>query len=349
LKVIACKSEAERVRWEAFVAAHPEATKFHQWNWRDVIENAFGWQPFSLVAIDGATVKGILPLAWKKSRFFGSFVASLPSVSGGGVLATDRETELALIEEAKRITREVKADYLELRHREDRGLNLPSTEGRATVLIPIVADTEKLWNGLNSRVRTSIRKSVKSGLVVEFGGGELMDEFYAVFAENMRDLGTPVYSRRFFEEILRAFPSDIEICLVRINGKAVASAFLNSYRGVVEPQWAASLREVLALKPNMLMHWSILKRAAERGFKEMDFGRSWVGTGSYDYKMQWGGRAVPLHWDTWHPNSNGANHSNGNSVNRTNPKFQMLIRAWQKLPLPVTTFVGPRIARYLPS
>lgn len=349
MKVIACKSEAERAQWEAFVAAHPEATKFHQWNWRDVIENAFGWQPFSLMAIEGATVKGILPLAWKKSRFFGSFVASLPSVSGGGVLATDRETELELIEEAKRITREVKADYLELRHREDRGLNLSSTEGRATVLIPIVADTEKLWNGLNSRVRTSIRKSVKSDLLVEFGGGELMDEFYAVFAENMRDLGTPVYSRRFFEEIQRAFPNDIEICLVRNNGKAVASAFLNSYRSVVEPQWAASLREVLALKPNMLMHWSILKRAAERGFKEMDFGRSWVGTGSYEYKMQWGGRAVPLHWDTWHPNSNGANHSNGNGVNRTNPKFQMLIRAWQKLPLPVTTFVGPRIARYLPS
>lgn len=347
MNIRVCKTESDRARWESFVESRADATKFHQWNWSRVIHNAFGWPSFNLMAMDGDAVKGILPLAWKKSKLFGSFVASLPSVSGGGVLAIDRTTELALIEEAKRLTGELKADYLELRHREDRGLNYSPNTGRATVLIPILQDVDKMWNGLNSRVRTSIRKSMKSGLQAEFGRGELLEEFYNVFAENMRDLGTPVYSRKFFAEILHAFPKDIEICLVRHNGKTVAAAFLNSYRGVIEPQWAASLREALAVKPNMLMHWSILEHAAKQGLTEMDFGRSWVGTGSYDYKMQWGGRAVPLHWDTWHPNSNGTNHSG--AVNRQNAKFQVLIRAWQKLPLPVTTLVGPRIARHLPS
>lgn len=349
MNIIACKSDAERAQWEAFVAAHPEATKFHQWNWRNVIENAFGWQPFNLMAMEGDGVRGILPLAWKKSRLFGSFVASLPAVSGGGVLAADREAELALIEEAKRLTRELKADYLELRHREDRGLNLSSRNDRVTVLLPIAKDEERMWNGLKSHVRTKVRKSINNGLVAEFGGDEFLDEFYSVFAEKMRDHGTPVYGPEFFREILRAFPGQIEIGVFRHNGKTVAAAFLNSYRGVVEAQWSASVPEAVALKPNMFMFWNIIRRAVERGYRELDFGRSWIGTGTCDFKIQWGGSVVPLHWDTWHPNSNGTNHSNGHGVNRTNPKFQMLIRAWQKLPLPVTTFVGPRIARYLPS
>jgi len=345
MKIIQCKSEAEREQWEAFVKARPEATKFHQWNWRHVIENSFGWPAYYLMAVEGASVRGILPLAWKKSRLFGSFVASLPSISGGGVLATDREAEVALVEEATRLTRELKAGYLELRHREDRGLNMStSSDERVTVMVPIRTDTEKMWNGLNSRVRTSIRKSVKSGLTAEFGGENFLDEFYSVFAQNMRDLGTPVYGRPFFSEIMRAFPGEIEICLVRHNGKTVAAAFLNSYRGVIEPQWAASVREALALKPNMFMHWNILTHAAERGCQELDFGRSWIGTGSYDYKMQWGGQAVPLHWDCWYADEN---HTNG--VSRKNPKLQVFIRAWQKLPLTVTTFMGPRITRYLPS
>jgi len=344
MNVRLCQSDAERAQWEAFVEAHPAATKFHQWNWRHVIENTFGWPAFNLMATEGAAVKGILPLAWKKSRLFGSFVSSLPSISGGGLLAGDRETELLLMEEAKRLTRELKAGYLELRHREDRGLHLASSSDRVTVTLPLEKDEEKMWSGLKSHVRTKVRKGMNSGLAAEFGGDEFLKEFYTVFAQKMRELGTPVYSPAFFREILRAFPGRIEICLVRHKGKTVAAAFLNSYRGVVEAQWSASDREALAMKPNMFLFWSILRRAVERGLQELDFGRSWTGTGSYDFKMQWGGRAVPLHWDYWHPN---ANHANG--VNRKNPKFQVFIRAWQKLPLPVTTLVGPRIARYLPS
>lgn len=347
MNICVCKSEAERTQWEAFVEAHPQATKFHRWNWRRVIENTFGWPAFNLMAMEGSKVRGVLPLAWKKSKLFGSFVASLPSVSGGGVLATDRETELLLIEEAKRLTRELKANYLELRHREDHGLNLSSTSERVTVTLPLLKDVESMWGSLKSHVRTKVRKSIHSDLEMIFGGEEFLDEFYSVFAYKMRDHGTPVYSPVFFREILHAFPGDIEIGVVRHNGRTVAAAFLNSYRGVVEAQWSASFPEALSVKPNMFMFWKIMSHAVERGCKELDFGRSWTGTGSYDFKMQWGGRCVPLHWDTWHPNSNGSSHSS--NVNRKNPKFQVFIRAWQKLPLPVTTFVGPRIARYLPS
>jgi serine/alanine adding enzyme len=339
-----CKTEADREKWDAFVETHPDGTKFHLWNWRNVIENSFGWQTFNVMAVEGANIRGILPLAWKKSRLFGSFVSSLPFISGGGVLATDHEAEKFLIDEAIRLTRELKADYLELRHREDHRLDLPTQSNRVTVLVPLNPDPEKMWASLDSRVRTSIRKSMKSGLAAQYGGEELVDEFYAVFAENMRDLGTPVYSQRFFLEILRGFPGKAEICVVRHGGKAVAAAFLNGYRGVIEPQWAASTRRSLALKPNMFLHWNVICHAAELSFRVLDFGRSWVDSGAYDYKMKWGGKAVPLHWSYWRPEGD---HSN--SVSRRDPKFQMFIRAWQKLPLPLTTMIGPRLVRYFPS
>ena len=336
--------DADRERWEAFVEAHPAATKFHLWNWRNVIRHSFGWRTFYLMATEGTSVRGIFPLAWKRSRLFGSFVSSLPALNGGGILADDRITESLLLEEAKRLTRELKADYLELRNREDRGLHLSCSSDRVSVLVPIDSDPDKMWRRLSSKTRTSVRKSLQSGFTAEYGGEELLDDFYSTFAENMRDLGAPVYGRSFFLEILRAFPRRIEICVVRWKGQSVAAAFLNTYREVIESQWAASIRPSLPLKPNMFLHWNVLCHAAERGLRMFDFGRSWVDSGTYLYKMRWGGQAVPLHWNYWYPQGRSVK-----GVTRQDPKFQPFIRVWKRLPLPLATMLGSQLVRYLPS
>ena len=110
--------------------------------------------------------------------------------------------------------------------------------------------------------------------MVERGGEELVGDFYTVFARNMRDLGTPVYSRRLFEEVLRTFPERSQLHVVRLNGEPVAAGFTYRTRTMVQLPWASSIREFNSLCPNVLLYWDAIQFAQRRGARVFDMGRS---------------------------------------------------------------------------
>jgi FemAB-related protein (PEP-CTERM system-associated) len=340
MKVEVCR---DRALWDAYVEAAPSASNYHRWGWKEVIGNAFGWPTFYLVAKEAAEIKGILPLVWQKSWLFGSFVTSLPFFSHAGVLAESREAEEALVGEAITLARELGAGYLELRHRRDHGLGLPTGTSKVSVLVAIEPDEGKMLKSLRSEVRTKIRKAMKSGLTSEMLGEDALSDFYAIFAERMRDLGTPVYSKSFFSEIFQAFGADTHICIVKCRGKPVAATFLTVFRKTIESLWSSSRRQFATMEPNALLNWTILLFAAERGYHIFDFGRSTVGSGPHRYKLQWGSQEVPLYWDYWSPNGN-----NKPEPGRANPRYSMFIKLWQRLPLTLTNALGPSIVRHLP-
>jgi FemAB-related protein (PEP-CTERM system-associated) len=340
MKVEACR---ERALWDAYVEAEPYASNYHRWGWKEVIENAFGWPTFYLVAKEATEIKGVLPLVWQKSWLFGSFVTSLPFFSHAGVLAESREVEDLLVGEAIVLARELGAGYLELRHRRDHGLGLPTKTSKVSVLVTVEPDKDKMLKSLRSEVRTKIRKAMKSGLTSEMLGEDALSDFYAIFAERMRDLGTPVYSKSFFSAVFQAFGADSHICIVRYQGKPVAATFLTAFRGTIESLWSCSRRGFVTMEPNALLNWTILLYAGERGYHIFDFGRSTVGSGPHRYKLQWSSQEVPLYWDYWSPESN-----NKAELGRANPKYDMFIRLWQRLPLRLTKVLGPSIVRCLP-
>ena len=343
MRIHVCNSPTDAGRWQAFVEAHPESSGYHRWNWKQVIENSFGWPTFYLMAEEGADVRGVLPLVWQKSWLFGSFVSSLPFLNAGGIVAETEDAKQQLLEEAISLTRRLRAEHLELRQRADHRLQLPARTNKVTVVLLVEPDPEKMWKALSTKMRTKVRKSMSFGLAAEFGGHDFLDTFYAVFCENMRDLGTPVYSPKFFSEILRAFPNDTHICVVRYQAKAVAVSFLVGFHDRVEAIWSSSVREYFSLKPNMFLYWNLLCFAGRRGYRVFDFGRSSVGSGTHAFKLQWGAQTIPLHWVYWLPHGNHLPE-----LNPQNPKYRMAIQIWKRLPLAVTRKVGPRIARCLP-
>ena len=340
MKVEACR---ERALWDAYVEAAPYASNYHRWGWKEVIENAFAWPTFYLIAKEGTEIKGALPLVWQKSWLFGSFVTSVPFFSHAGVLAESREAEELLVGEAIALARKLGAGYLELRHRCDRGLGLPTKTSKVSVLVTVEPDKDKMLKSLRSEVRTKIRKATKSGLTGEMLGEDALSDFYTIFAERMHDLGTPVYSKSFFREIFKAFGADSHICIVRYQGKPVAATFLTVFRETIESLWSSSRRRFVTMEPNALLNWTILLFAAERGYHTFDFGRSTVGSGPHRYKLQWGTQEIPLYWDYWSPERN-----NKPELGRENPKYDMFIRLWQRLPLRLTKVLGPSIVRCLP-
>ena len=343
MKVVLCSNSSDGQRWQEYVDAHAKAANYHQWRWKEAIETSFGWPTRYWMVEEGGTVRGVLPLVWQKSRLFGSFVTSLPFLNAGGILADNADAEEALLDQAVLYTKEVGAKYLELRHREQHQLKLHTKTSKVTLVLPICADSDKMWKNLGTKMRTKIRKSMSFGMTAEFGGAELLADFYWVFSENMRALGTPVYGRNVFAEILRVFPESTHICVIRYENKPVAASFLSGYRDRIEAVWSSSVPRSLSLKPNFFLYWNLLCFSGSKGYRLFDFGRSSVGSGTHEFKLQWGAQTVPLYWDYWLPNGDALPE-----INPQNPKYRAAIWLWQRLPLGVTRKLGPGIVRCLP-
>jgi serine/alanine adding enzyme len=343
MKIRPANSEADAKRWQQFVDEHPDCTNYHRWGWKQVIETTFHWPTSYLMAETANRMQGILPLVWQKSRMFGSFLTSMPFLNSGGVIAESKSTKDALVAEAVTLAKQLRVKYLELRHRRDPELELPAKTHKVAMVRPIEPDVKKMWAALPHKVRTDIRKGINSSLASDFGGDELLDDFYGVFARNMRDLGTPVYSRDFFSAILRTFPSDSYICIVRHQNKPVAASFLLGYRDTLEAAWSSSLYDYISMRPNMFLYWQILCFAGERGYQIFDFGRSSVGSGTHRFKKQWGSQEVPLYWVYWVPCT-----ARLPEVNKENPRYRFAISIWQRLPVSVTKLIGPPIVKCLP-
>jgi len=334
----------DRTAWDAYVDSKPAASNYHRYGWRNVIENSFGHQCHYLTANDkGGGIVGILPLVYMQSRLFGRFLVSLPFFNYGGLLCGNQEIGEGLLSEAGALRKELGAEHVELRHSDPWPGDLPAKQHKVCMMLDLAGNAEAQWQGFNAKLRNQIRKAEKSGLTVKVGGKELLSDFYAVFVRNMRDLGTPVYGQQFFAEVLAAFPADSRIITVYLEGNPVASGLVVRFREALEIPWASSIRDYNSLCPNNLLYWTALQHALEIGCRRFDFGRSTPGEGTYKFKEQWGAKPLVLNWQYLLQNGKALPE-----LNNKNPKFEMAIRIWQKLPLPLTRTLGPHIVKNIP-
>jgi FemAB-related protein (PEP-CTERM system-associated) len=334
----------DRILWDTYVDSSSAATNYHRYGWRDVVEKSFGHSCHYLAAKDSHDiVVGILPLVFIKSMLFGRFLVSLPFFNYGGLLCNSREAGDALMMEASKLREKLGAEHVELRHIDQWSENVPTKKHKVTMLLDLADDAEAQWKGFNAKLRNQVRKAEKSGLTAKTGGGELLEAFYSVFARNMRDLGTPVYGSKFFAEVINTFPNHTRIISVYLEGEPVAAGLITWFKGTVEIPWASSIRDYNLLCPNNLLYWVALQYAMSIGSKRFDFGRSTSGEGTYRFKEQWGAKPVQLNWQYLLPV--GASLP---ELNNKNPKFEMAIKLWQKLPLSITRILGPQIVRNIP-
>lgn len=336
-------SAEERERWDSYVQTAQEGTLYHLTAWKGIIENTFGHKTYYIYTEEDGKVTGILPLVLIKSLLFGKFIISVPFFNYGGICANGENERNALLKYAIGMARGKGANHIELRHTANYNLGLPVKESKVTMLLNLPASTEDLWNNFKTSLRTKIRRPERAGVVAKFGGPENVDFFYKVFAANMRDLGTPVYSKSFFKNILETFPQQTRLCVLFLRNEPVAAGFLIGFKNKLEIPWASSIRKYNRLKTNMMLYWNLLQYACKNGYKEFDFGRSTIGEGTYKFKEQWGAKPLQLYWHYWM-----ANGDKLPELNPHNPKFKLAIKIWQKLPLWLTKAVGPSIVKYLP-
>jgi FemAB-related protein (PEP-CTERM system-associated) len=331
--------------WDRYVESHPRATVAHLSAWGAIARQAYGHDALYLMAQDEGEVVGVLPLVRFSSPLFGRQLVSMPFLDYGGVLADPGQgIEAALVEEALRATRDLGVHGLGLRQFHPEPLPHPVNGDRVTMLLPLTTE-EAAWKALSSERRNRIRKGAKQGLTATWTGPETLDDFYAVYAANMRDLGSPVHGRGFFQAMLAALPDVARVLLVRDrDGRTVGAAVCMFFRETIMMSWVSSLREAFALCPNFVLYWEVIRRGCREGYRVFDLGRSFRNAGTFEFKRQWGAQPRPLPWIFLDVRPGAPP-----PVDRDSRRFAALVSAWKRLPVPVANVVGPWIRRRVPN
>jgi FemAB-related protein (PEP-CTERM system-associated) len=330
-------------RWDAFVDACPSATFFHKAGWQRVVEQAFGHQTWFYYVEEAGTITGVLPLGEINSRLFGHFLGSLPFCVYGGAAVVNERARALLEQAAEDLARQLGAGHLEYRvltpaHPDDPAFHVKDLY--YTFRKEISADHEANLNAIPRKQRAMVRKGIKLGLTGVIDTN--VDRLFTAYATSVHRLGTPVFPKRYFALLQEVFGEQCEVRVI-LQGETLVAAVLSFYfRDEVIPYYGGGMDIARQVAGNDFMYWNLMEFAANRGCRLYDFGRSKAGTGAFDFKKNWGFTAQPLPYEyklfaapTLPDN------------NPLNPKYQLFIKMWKKLPLPVANFLGPFIVKDL--
>jgi FemAB-related protein (PEP-CTERM system-associated) len=345
LRVADLGDAIERARIGAFVHDHPEGTPFHLPAWSVAVARGCGQRSHYLVAENArGDLAGVMPLTEVRSPLFGNVMASAGFGVGGGILTHDPRMVPQLAEAAWTLARRRKCPVMEV-----RGGPLPGPEWRVDdtrylgFVRALAADDDAQLAAIPRKQRAEVRKALENDLDISIGcNPEDTAAHYAVYAESVRNLGTPVFPRTLFSEVLREFGKSADVLIVRRGGVAVASVLSLYWNGTVYPYWGGGSRDARALRANDRMYFELMRHARIRGCTRFDFGRSKTGTGAAAFKKNWGFDPQPLTY--YERVAEGAKARDASPVN---PKYSLQIRVWSKLPLWVANRAGPLIAKGL--
>ena len=326
--------------WDDYVNQHPQGTFFHLSGWRKVIEQAYGHDTYYLLAKQGDTILGVLPLGHIKSRLFGNALISNPfCVYGGAIADTDAlRTHLESAAEQEAIRRNV--DYLELRNLKQTHNDWPVKNLYVTFRKEIDPDPEVNMKAIPRKQRAMVRKGIKAELVSHIEND--VDTFFYIYSISVRNHGTPVFSKKYFALLKKVFGNQCEVRVVTQGQNSISVLMSFYFRDEVLPYYGGGLPAARKLKAFDFMYWDLMQSACQKGIRIYDYGRSKIGTGSYHFKKNWGFVPEPLPYQYCL-----VQNKTIPEINPLNPKYQLFIKAWQKLPLPVANIIGPWLARGL--
>jgi FemAB-related protein (PEP-CTERM system-associated) len=336
-------SEKDEKKWDEFVKTNINTTFYHQIGWKKVVEETYGHKPYYLFAENSVEeVVGVLPMFLIKNIFFGKRLVSVPFAPYGGVCCETEDVGNALIDKAINTGKNLDVGYCEFRNFKNTNVheNFNCVKDYSTFILDLSNGVEHIWENMSRKVRNMIRKGGKSNLKFEVESNHNANsEFYEIYTKNMKQLGTPVHSPNFFNNIHRIFPENVSIAKVELNEELIASLYLLKFKDMLVSGWGASLAEFLIYAPNDFIYWNSITYGCENNILWFDFGRSLTDSGNYKYKERWGSVEVPLLYYYYPPTK---------TIVAPQKEYGKFAKMWSKLPLKVTKVIGPRVRRYIP-
>lgn len=309
---------------------------------------AYGHKIYPLMARHNGKLVGILPLVHLKLAFFLNELIALPFCDVGNCLTKNSAVEDNLLAQALTIGQHLKTNNIQLRGQLQNRYNSDGSftrlkRNKVRMILDLPGSSNVLLASFKAKLRSQVRKAENNGITFRWTGMEGVGPFYSVFCSNMRDLGSPVHARKFFQAIMEQFGKSARIGVTEFEGQCIgAGLILSTVEQTVIP-WASTLRQFNRLAPNMLLYWNCLKFAADTGKKTFDFGRSTEDEGTFRFKKQWGAEPLPLSWYVSHPGP-----QTPSKESHTNPtRRKQVAGIWKKMPLPIANFIGPQLRKYI--
>jgi FemAB-related protein (PEP-CTERM system-associated) len=343
MQIIKCDS-SHKADWEAFVDTSEGASFYHRWEWRDINQRHLGHRSCYLAALHEGRIVGVFPLVQVKSRLFGNIGCSMPFVNFGGPISESEDIESELLDASTKVAAEWGVDYLEIRSTRDLGERYPCSRHKVSMTVKLEPDPDALFNAFKGDQRKEIRRGYKYGFTARFGTTGIFEDFYSVLCDSWRDLGTPIYSRDYFQAVVGSFPERTRIAVVYgADGTPAATAFMGHQNGVVEGLWLGTRARYRRQLVGYVLYWEIIKDACEQGHQLFHLGRSSADSGAEQFKRKWNAHPAQLYWHYVLRKGHDIPQ-----LNVKNPKFKMAIAGWRRLPVGVTRRLGPFIARSIP-
>jgi len=324
--------------WNAYVDAAPAATFFHRVEWKRVMEDSYGFAGRYLLAKRAGAICGILPLGHVRRFPFAPALISSPFTVYGGAVADDDDIVQELEDAAATLARSLDVKYLELRNIDRLRRDWPTNTRMVTFRKQISDNQDAIMRSIPGTRRNKIRKAMKCGFTIDTG--QDLTLFLPVFSRSVRDLGTPIFARRYFQILAKTFGKECRIKTLTSDGSVRVSAMYFYFKDEVLSYYTGGVPEARRDAAHSLLYWDMMREAAEFGCRVFDFGRSALGTGSYEFKRFWGVDPTPLNYQYYL-----ANAKTVPNLTPTNPKYHTAIKVWRNLPLPVANALGPMVSR----
>lgn len=336
-------AEGDRAGWDAYVDAHPQGSPFHLTAWMDCIAASFGYEPRYLVAVNGTEIEGVLPLFLTSSLMSGKALISTPFAVYGGILAQDPTAREAIREHLERMAEELAVQFVDLRNRyPEQGLGYHAIDRYATFVQPLVPTEEELLKMQPKKTRNLCKKAAKQEIVEKRGVADTR-VFNELHSRTMRRLGTPAFPPKHFARLKDAYGDKVDVSEFWHQDKPVAVSLSFLYKEDFHIYYAATDNDFNHVVPNIYMYMRHMLWAGQNGFSTYDFGRCKKGAGTFDFKKRWATEMVELPYEI-----KLVRQEEVPNLSPTNKKFELAIKVWQRLPLPLTRAVGPHLIKLFP-
>ena len=329
--------------WDDFVLRHPYGSPFHMLAWKNSIERIFRYQSVYRAAFNGTRLVGILPLFLVDGLMTGKALISSPFAVYGGALTEASEVQAAFGEHIAALGAELQVEYVELRNAyPEQCFGWVPVRRYVTFTRDLsLHEPEELLKSIPKKTRNMVRKALKTDFELRRVGD--WRQFERLHSLTLRRLGTPSFPPRYFAELVEQFGNMLDISEVVLDGVTVAASMSFLFNKQMHIYYAATDPRYNALAPNYRMYFEHLLWAGQRGCRVFDFGRSKLNTGTFDFKRHWDALMRELPYEILL-----VRRKDLPNLSPVNPKFDLAIRIWQKLPLSVTRTLGPRLIRLFP-
>lgn len=257
--------------YETFLKNHPAALIYHCQEWWEVLRRSYGYQPASLIALEGDTVVGVLPLMRVHGRLKGRRLVSLPFSHHVPVLTSHPDAEKQLLDAAVEMAKAENYAYLEIRspltheHFQPAVLNFVSR-------LDLTPAEDILYSQCSRSNRRNISLASRAGF--ELCDSRDFDTFYRLEVETRHRQGAPMYPPRFFHDLAAHLENQVKLYFLNTNGQPVAGMImLNAGKTAIYGYGnSTSDPEIKKLKPINLLIWEVIKASKNAGYEWFDFG-----------------------------------------------------------------------------